>query len=83
MPKRLSLKDKILSLDGKAVAVGFVSTNAKLGSLQVWGVLRVKSKRPVIATLKSFKTGTLFIIEPYDLEYIGELICTPGEIAYT
>lgn len=78
----MSIREKMLRLDGKGVAVGFAPSRPGLGSLQVWGVLHVVKRRPFYGVVTSFKSGTVYILEPCNVEFIGELKCSPSEIAY-
>lgn len=78
----MTKKQKILELDGKPAAVCFCPSKKGERPLQVWGVVHVTSKRPLFAYIRSFKSGSTYLLDLPNVEFVGEMICKPYEIDY-
>lgn len=75
-----AIKEKILSLNGEKVAIGFKATPRER-SFQAWGVCYAKNRPAFTAYLKSFK-GAIYAIAPENVEFIAKMKCEIGEIDY-
>lgn len=80
----MTIKGKLLSLNGEAVAVG-LKPIAKRGrafkpGIQLWGVLKVRAY-PFYAILKTFQ-GNSYSLDPEAIDFIAKLKCDPSEVKY-
>ena len=72
---------KIKELYGKNVAVIFKKRSKNDGAFTVWGVVVPPAVGESFAKIKTFK-GNIYLLEPYNVESIGVMRCSPNEIQY-
>lgn len=79
--KTKSKARQIKELYGKNVAVIFKKRSKLDGAFTVWGVVIPPAVGESFAKIKTFK-GSIYLLEPYNVESIGVMRCSPNEIQY-